>query len=360
MIEPKKRKKKINRQLYFGLAILAAFYLVAIFAEFLAPYPYQQQARSEPSAPASTLHFRDSAGGFGLRPFVYATRLADPLAMIYTEDTSRSYPLEILVRGSSYNFLGLFSSDLHLFGLSDSGAPDSPRLRLLGSDELGRDRFSRLVYAVRFSLIVSPIGTILACILGVFIGVVSGYAPRMVDTVLMGAADTMMSLPTLILILAARAAFPLELSPLSAALLLIVIFTLTGWAEIARLARGLVVSMREREFVLAAKASGLTQPRILFRHIFPNITAPLITQATLMFPAFLLSEVALSFLGVGLQEPEPSLGNMLTSASDLTQLQTRPLLLLSPAIVIFVFVFTVRLVSNGLKRNPNSDGTVSH
>ncbi len=174
------------------------------------------------------------------------------------------------------------------------------------------------------------------------------------DTVLMGAADTMMSLPTLILILAARAAFPLELPPMNAAFLLIVIFTLTGWAEIARLARGLVASMREREFVLAAKASGLTQTRILFRHIFPNITAPLITQATLMFPAFLLAEVALSFLGVGLQEPEPSLGNLLTAASDLTQLQSRPFLLLSPAIVIFIFVMAVRLLNDGLKWRPGS------
>ncbi len=351
--EQKKRKKKINKRLYCGLAILAAFYLVAIFAEFLAPYPYQQQTRSEPSAPPSAIHFRDPEGSFHFRPFIYATRLADPLTMRYTEDASRAYPLEFFARGGSYNFLGFFSSDLHLFGITDSQSPDTPRLRLLGSDELGRDRFSRLVYAIRFSLIVSPVGTILACLLGVFIGVISGYAPRLVDTVLMGAADTMMSLPTLILILAARAAFPLELPPMSAALLLILIFTLTGWAEIARLARGLVVSMREREFVLAAKASGLTQPRILFRHIFPNITAPLITQATLMFPAFLLAEVALSFLGVGLQEPEPSLGNMLTTAGDLTQLQLRPLLLLSPAIVIFVFVFAVRLVSDGLKnKNP--------
>lgn len=355
--EPKKRKKKINKRLYVGLAILAAFYLVAVFSEFLAPYPYQQQTRSEPSAPPSIIHFRDPTGNVHLRPFVYAVRLADPLAMRYTEDTSRAYPLEFFARGSSYNFLGLIPSDLHLIGLSDSTSPDAPRLRLLGSDELGRDRFSRLIYAVRFSLIVSPIGTILACLLGVFIGVISGYAPRLADTILMGAADTMMSLPTLILILAARAAFPLELPPLSAALLLIVIFTLTGWAEIARLARGLVVSMREREFVLAAKASGLTQPRILYRHIFPNITAPLITQATLMFPAFLLAEVALSFLGVGLQEPEPSLGNMLTAAGDLTQLQLRPLLLLSPAIVIFIFVFAVRLVSDGLKNNNSAAKT---
>ena len=335
--------------MYFGLALLAGFYLIALFAEFLAPYPYQQQMRSEPSAPSSDIRFRDAAGNINLRPFVYAVRLTDPLAMVYSEDASKAFPVEFFVRGSSYNFLGLFTSDLHLFGLSDTVSADPPRLRLLGSDELGRDRFSRLIYAIRFSLIVSPIGTILACCLGVLIGVISGYAPRLADTALMGAADTMMSLPTLILILAARAAFPLELPPLNAAVLLILIFTFTGWAEMARLARGLVVSMKEREFVLAARASGLTQGRILFRHIFPNISMPLITQATLMFPAFLLSEVALSFLGVGLQEPEPSLGNMLTGASDLSQLQARPLVLLSPAIVIFIFVLSVRLLSDGLK-----------
>ncbi|MEO7673535.1 MAG: ABC transporter permease [Pyrinomonadaceae bacterium] len=352
--EQKKRQKRINNFLYLGLVLLAAFYLLAIFAEFLAPYPYQQQVRGEPSAPLSTLHFRDSAGKFHAAPFIYTMRLTDPLTMNYAEDITTPYRLEFLAHGSSYKFLGVFSSDLHLFGVTNSNLPEMPRLRLLGSDELGRDRFSRLAYAVRFSLIVSPIGTILACVLGVFIGVVSGYAPKILDTILMGAADTMLSLPTLILILAARAAFPLELPMTSAALLLIVIFALTGWAEIARLARGLVVSMREREFVLAAKASGLTQPRILFRHIFPNIAAPLITQATLMFPAFLLAEVALSFLGVGLQEPDPSLGNMLTAAGDLTRLQSQPFLLLSPAIIIFIFVFAIRLVSNGLKNEKSA------
>ncbi len=133
-----------------------------------------------------------------------------------------------------------------------------------------------------------------------------------------------------------------------AAFLLIVIFAFTGWAEIARLARGLVLSMRTREFVIAAKASGLTQIRILFRHILPNVATPLFTQATLMFPAFLLAEVALSYLGIGLQEPEPSLGNMLTAANDLTQLQAQPLVLLSPAVIIFIFVLGIRLVSDGL------------
>lgn len=336
---------RTNKKLALGLIVLVLFYLTAIFADFFTPYDYRQQSRQQPSAPPSSIRFSDLDGNFHVRPFVYAVRLSDPLSLKYAEDTSTAATLEVFTRGYKYNFLGVFSSDLHLFGTIDP----STRVHLLGTDNLGRDRFSRLLEALRFSLIVSPLGTVLACIIGILTGIVSGYAGRLADTFLMGIADAMMSLPTLILILAARAAFPLELPPVSAAFLLIMIFAFTGWAEIARLARGLVWSMREREFVLAAKASGLTEARILFRHILPNISRPLLTQATLMFPAFLLAEVALSFLGVGLQEPEASLGNMLTAAADLNQLAASPFVLLAPAIVIFLFVFGIRLVSDGLK-----------
>jgi peptide/nickel transport system permease protein len=232
--------------------------------------------------------------------------------------------------------------------------PDGPRVHLLGTDQLGRDRFSRLMSEIRFSLLVSPIGTVLACLIGITFGAVSGYAGRAVDAVMMGIADTVISLPTLILILAARAAFPLELPPVTAATLLISIFALTGWAEMARLARGQVVAVKQREYIVAARSIGLTETRILWRHILPNIAGPLITQATLILPAFFLAEVALSFLGVGLQEPEPSLGNMLTAASDITQLGRQPLVMLSPAIVIFLFVLGTRLLSHGRRQNVSS------
>ncbi|MEP6705340.1 MAG: ABC transporter permease subunit, partial [Acidobacteriota bacterium] len=134
-----------------------------------------------------------------------------------------------------------------------------------------------------------------------------------------------------------------------AAILLLLIFALTGWAEMARLARGLVSDIRRREFVTAAVATGVTQTRILFRHILPNISRPLVTQALLMLPAFLLAEVALSYLGVGVQEPEASLGNMLTAAGDLNQLRAQPISILSPAIAIFVFVLGIRLLSDRKK-----------
>ena len=326
-------------------AILSIFTAAVLFAEFLAPYDAASQVRSTPSAPATSIHFRDEAGRFHLRPFIYNAELTDALNVTYTPDKSRGYPLGLFVEGEPYKLLGVFPSRTHLFGVLGEG-DDVPRVHLLGTDPLGRDRFSRLLVAAKFSLIVTPLGTLLAFVIGVLVGLLSGYAGRTVDTVIMGVTDTVLALPTLILILAARAAFPLDLPPLRAAFLLVMIFAFTGWAEIARLTRGLVRSIREREFILAARSIGLSETRILFRHIFPNAVRPLVTQATIMLPYFLLAEVALSFLGVGVQEPQPSLGNMLAAASDISQLQRSPLLLLSPAIVIFLFVITIRVAAD--------------
>jgi peptide/nickel transport system permease protein len=336
-----------NIRLSAGVAVLCVFFLIAVFAEFIAPYDYSAQTSSEPNAPRSKIRFVHD-GNFEFRPFIYSTELSDPLTQRYTENTGKAYPLIRFTSGDKYKFLGSFTTDVHLFGVENNHG-SGPRLRLLGTDAVGRDRFSRLMHAIRFSMIVSLLGAFLACVIGILVGIISGYATRVVDTALMGASDAMLSLPTLIIILAARAAFPLELPPITAALLLVSIFSFTGWAEIARLTRSLVISMREREFVLAAKAGGLTQPRILFRHILPNISRPLLTQATLILPVFLLAEAALSFLGVGLQEPEPSLGNMLAAAGDVTLLRNLPFELLSPSIAIFVFVLGVRLLSDGLK-----------
>lgn len=345
------RAHKANKRLIIGALSVGAFYLVAIFADFLAPYDYREQSRREPSAPASIPRFRDAEGSLHLNPFIYESRLSDPLTRRYTEDSSQAFFLDFFVKGHSYRLVGVFRTDRHLFGLRDYSTSGSPRIHLLGTDTLGRDRFSRLLQAIRFSLVVSPLGALAACAIGIFLGLISGYVGRMADTILMGAADAMISLPTLIVILAARAAFPLELPPLTAAFLLVMIFALTGWAEMSRLTRGLVLEMREREFVLAARASGVTETRILFRHILPNISRQLFAQAALILPLFLLAEVSLSFLGVGLQEPEPSLGNILTAAADMSQLQSQPFLLLTPAIVIFLFALGIRLLGDGLKND---------
>jgi peptide/nickel transport system permease protein len=368
-------RRRVARRwkLIAGLGIVSTFYVVAVLANFIAPYDASEQSRQQPLAPPTVIHFRDAEGRWHARPFIYRLRLTDPLARTYGEDTAARFHLTLFPRSHSYKLLGLFSTDRHLFGVAPdarrhadpshnanasqptgaSPKPNAPpqRIHLLGTDELGRDRLSRLLMASRFSLAVGPLGTLLAGVLGVFLGCISGYAGRRVDALLMRAADAMLALPDLVLILAARAAFPLVLSPPRAGLLLVVIFIAIGWAEMARLARGLVLGLREREFVLAAVSLGLTETRILFRHILPNASRPLVVQLSLLLPTFLLAETALSFLGVGVQEPAASWGNMLVAAGNLTLLRQQPLVLLSPAFAIFLFVLGVRLLSDGLKRN---------
>jgi peptide/nickel transport system permease protein len=337
-------------RLLIGLLILLTFGLVAIFADFLAPYNYSVQSRLEPSAPPTEIHFRDVEGNWHLRPFIYMQKMTDPLMRTYSEDRSKMYPVALFVRGNSYRLFGLMESTVHLFGLRDAEPGNSPRLYLLGTDALGRDRFSRLLQASRFSLAVAPISALLASTLGILLGCLAGYGGRLLDALLMRIADAMMALPTLIVVLAARAAFPLELPPVRAGVLLVSIFVIVGWAEMARLARGETLALRQREFVLAAHGIGLAPWRILLRHILPNMSRPLIVQTTLMLPAFLLNETALSFLGVGLQEPEPSWGNMLSAAGDLTLLQAQPFLMLTPALAIFLFVLAVRLLSDNFRQ----------
>ena len=370
-----RRRVRRRARLLTGLSIILLFYFVAVSADFLAPYDYTAQSRREPSAPPSPVHFRDETGQWHARPFIYARRLTDPLARTYAEDTTRRYPLALCPRGYTYHLFGLLPTTRHLFGvqlepqtnrqMNANAAPTNateatsqtindaatvPRVYLLGTDASGRDRLSRLLRATRFSLLVGPVGTLLAGLLGVFVGCVSGYAGRTTDALLMRAADAMLALPELVLILAARAAFPLTLPPTQAALLLIALFGALGWAAMARVTRGLVLALRQREFVLAAVGLGLSRTRILFRHILPNALRPLIVQVSLLLPAFLLAETALSFLGVGVQEPEASWGNMLTAAADPTLLSAQPFVLLTPAIAIFIFVLGVRLLSDGLRR----------
>lgn len=355
---PVRRGSVPQRKLIAGLVIAAFFVLMAIFADFLAPYDYREQVLREPMAPPVTIRFHSPDGEPELRPLVFPRKMIDPLTRAYEEDKRYAARIGIFVSGYPYKLFGLIPCDRHLFGAGrvvvhpdlKFEPPGPPRINLLGTDALGRDRFSRLVMATRFSLLVGPVGALLAGALGVFLGCAASYGGRLFDSLLMRAADAMMALPALVLVLAARAAFPLELPPGRAAVLMIGIFVAVGWAEVARISRGLIRAVQQREFILAARSLGLSTPRILWRHILPNISRPLLVQFTVMLPSFVLAETALSFLGVGLQEPEPSWGNMLSGASDLTQLQAQPFVLLAPAIAILVLVVGVRLISDGIKK----------
>jgi peptide/nickel transport system permease protein len=324
------------------------FCLIAVFADLLAPYDYSSLSRREPLAPPTTIRFRDAQGRWHARPFVYARQLLDPATQRYEEITDRAYPLELFARGYSYEFLWLFPTDLHLFGTRAEAGVEAPRVYLLGADKFGRDRLSRLLMATRYSLFIGPLGALLASALGVLIGALAGYVEGWMDAVLMRAADVMLALPTLVLILAVRATFPPGLPPADAIKLLLILFALLGWAEMARLARGLMRELRQREYVMAAVSLGCSPARVIVRHILPGAAMSLAARTLILLPDFLLAETTLSFLGAGLQDPEASWGKLLTDVDSKLFKRGHILAELSPALAIALFVLGARLVGDGL------------
>jgi len=331
-----------------GASILTFFCLIAVFADLLAPYNYSSLSRREPFAPPATIRFRDAQGRWHARPFIYARRLVDPVTERYEEIMDRAYPLELFTRGYSYELLWLFPTDLHLFGARAEAGVEVPRVYLLGADKFGRDCLSRLLMATRYSLLIGPTGALLASALGVLIGGAAGYVGGWTDAVLMRAADMMLALPTLVLILAVRVTFPPGLAPADAIKLLLIIFVLLGWAEMARLARGLIRELRQREYVMAAVSLGCSPAHVIVRHILPGAAMSLAAQTLIILPAFLLAETALSFLGVGLQEPEASWGSLLTSVESNLFKRGHALAEFSPALAITLFVLGARLFGDGL------------
>src|SRR5262245_2338277 len=344
------RKLRGRGSLIAGVSILTLFCLIAVFADLLAPYDYGSLSRGEPFAPPTAIRFRDAQGNRHARPFIYARRLVDPMTQRYEEVTDRAYPLELFTPGYSYELLWLFPTNLHLFGVRSVAGAVAPRVYLLGADRSGRDRFSRLLVATRYSLILGPVGALLASALGVLIGVIAGYVGGWTDAVLMRAADVTSGLPPLGLVLAVLSSFWPGLPAATAIKLLLMVFVLLGWAEMARVARGLTRELREQEYVLAAVSLGCSPARIIVRHILRNAALPLATQALLILPTFLLAETALSFLGVGLQDPDASWGSLLTDVDSKLFKRGHALAELSPAIAITLFVLGVRLFGDGLEK----------
>jgi peptide/nickel transport system permease protein len=340
------KQTKMKRVLSFlrdskriGLALLGVLYLLSLFGGFIAPYNHRSQAKDTPFLPPTRIHWIDAQGGFHIRPFIYRPRITDRLMFAYEEDQALAYSLRFFARGENYHWLGMIESNWHLISVEENplaiarGAvpevtppaaardtvPNSPRLHLLGTDNLGRDVLARLLYAGQISLVIGPIGLLLAYLLGVSLGAISGFFGGWLDSGLMRAAEIVMSLPTLIL--AFRAAFPLSVTPRQVAGMMITIFAAVGWAEVARLTRNLALAERVKDYVTSAISLGASNLRIITKHIIPNITMPLLTQFALTAPTFILAEITLSFLGVGVQEPSASWGTMLADAKDLSVLK---------------------------------------
>ena len=298
------RRMRFKNRTRILLAAFAGLNLVILFAGFISPGDPATQNRELAYAPPTRIHFLDSSG-FHLRPFIYAST-ADVEG--YREDHSREYPLRLCATGEPHTFLWAFRSNLHLVGVERPA-----QLLLLGADAYGRDEFSRLLYGGQISLAAGLIATFVTLLVATIIGTISGYYGRWVDDCLMGSSELFLSLPWFYFLIGVRAFLPLHVSPEAAFLLLITIIGVIGWARPARLVRGIVLSARNRNYVIAARGFGASDLYLLRRHILPEAFGVLLTQAALLVSQYVAAEATLSFFGLGISEPVPSWGNMLSA-----------------------------------------------
>ncbi len=364
------QKLKSNYLARFGAIVLLIFYLTVIAAEFVSPYdPYATQTDGS-LLPPTQVYWRTQSGDL-IGPHVYPSTLGpvdletgDRPLMV---DFSQPSPIRLFVTGSDYHIMRIrlplptqFSltqpqieeveifpgipGNLHLFGTLGEA-----KLNLLGTDEQARDQFSRLIHGGRISLSIGLVGIVISFPLGMLVGGISGYFGGVIDAVLMRFVEVLMTIPTIYLLVALAAILPPGLTSSQRFLLIVLITSFVSWAGLARVIRGQVLSIKARSFVQASRAMGGRPLYIIIRHVLPQTATYIIISATLAIPGFIVAEAVLSLIGLGIQQPDPSWGNMLSLATNASILVLQPWLVWSPALLIVLTVLSFNLLGDGLR-----------
>jgi peptide/nickel transport system permease protein len=361
------QRLKKNPLARFGIAVLLVFYIAVIGADFFAPYsPYVSQPEGS-LLPPTHVYWRSEQGFLSVYPTTQGPVDVNTGKRLIQEDRTQPSPVRLLVTGNEYNFLQIklplptrwsltqpkidqvvvfpgFKSNRHLFGAVGPG-----KINLLGTDEQARDQFSRLLYGGRVSLSIGLLGVAISFPLGMLVGGISGYFGGLVDGILMRGTEVLMTIPSIYLIVALAKVLPDTLSSSDRFILIVLITSLVSWTSLARVIRGEVLSLKQREFVQAARAVGGQPLYIIVRHILPQTATFVIISATLSIPSFIGAESVLSLIGLGIQQPDPSWGNLLSLATNASILVFQPWLLWPPAILIILTVLSFNLLGDALR-----------
>ncbi len=328
-----------------ALIVLGLIYFALLFADFIAPYTKDFSDRTMAYVPPSKIFTIDENGKL-LRPYTYNYKREfdkDELKIVYTLDRSKKHYVKFFAKGQPYKFLGIIPMKRHLVTTDKDG-----RLFLLGTDINGRDVFSRLLFGGRISMTIGFLALFVLFPIGLLYGGIAGYFGGKVDTIMMRFAEAVMSIPSFYLLIILASILPSGMTSIQRFMLIVVILALIGWAGFARVVRGMVLSVKNQEFVQAAKSIGASNLRIIIKHILPQTTSFVIVAMTLSVPSYILSESGLSFLGLGIQQPDASWGNMLKEAQEYTNIIYRPWLL-TPGFLIFIAVLAFNLIGDTIR-----------
>lgn len=346
-----------HRLAVLSLAVVVALYLIAAFAQFIAPFdPNETNARFTYAPPQGISLFHQ--GKFA----PHANRLKmtlnkDSMRREFAEEADKLVFIDFWAPSEPYKLLGIFTAETRLFGITDAKRGDS--LFLFGADRLGRDIFSRVVYGAQISLSIGLVGVFLSLVLGVTIGGISGFFGGVTDVVIQRIIELLRSIPTIPLWMGLAAAIPVGWPPLRTYFFITLIVSLIGWTALAREVRGKFLSMRNEDFVTAARLDGMSEIGIIFSHLVPSFVSHIIATLTLAIPTMILAETALSFLGIGLQPPIISWGTLLQEAQNIRAVAQAPWLLFTPSAAIIIAVLALNFLGDGLRDAADPYGAIS-